>query len=209
MFCPNCGNEVPDDSSFCPKCGKEIKTGNVDNKGSQQGASAVSNIQLPKNLDVSKIVKIAIPVLAVLIIILGIRSCGGSKAGDSKDGLPTNFKKYYGTWSKTTDVGGPDIYEEMFGTYGGTLKSTGYDIEFDEHGINLDDLFGLRNNWCYMEDIKYYNDDGNDYYVVFTGDPMGFYYDKKEKRMVMTTPDQENPSNDPYTWHDRFYFKQK
>ena len=22
MFCPNCGNQLPDDAQFCPKCGK-------------------------------------------------------------------------------------------------------------------------------------------------------------------------------------------
>lgn len=25
MFCPSCGNQIPDQSAFCPKCGKQLK----------------------------------------------------------------------------------------------------------------------------------------------------------------------------------------
>jgi hypothetical protein len=24
MFCPNCGNQIPNNSTFCPKCGKSV-----------------------------------------------------------------------------------------------------------------------------------------------------------------------------------------
>lgn len=26
MFCPSCGNQIPDQTAFCPKCGKQIGT---------------------------------------------------------------------------------------------------------------------------------------------------------------------------------------
>lgn len=35
MFCPNCGNQISDDSNFCPNCGQQLNLGYT-NEGSTQ-----------------------------------------------------------------------------------------------------------------------------------------------------------------------------
>jgi len=40
-FCPKCGREVSEETTFCPQCGYNLKVGVSAEKTSGQGASAV------------------------------------------------------------------------------------------------------------------------------------------------------------------------
>lgn len=63
MFCPNCGEELSDDSKFCNKCGEKIEEDKTDVKKTKEQAK-------PKNSNNKKIIII----LAVIVIILAVIS---------------------------------------------------------------------------------------------------------------------------------------
>ena len=62
MFCPNCGKEIPDDSSFCEFCGSRIE--DDDHNGEQTGSDAKSSFKNPA--------LIGIAVFLVMLLIGGI-----------------------------------------------------------------------------------------------------------------------------------------
>ena len=106
---------------------------------------------------------------------------------------------YKGEWKCVGSIGHPD----------GTLSKVGNTIIISDKGIDCTDLFGSNGSWSYLENLKYYSDNGNDYYVDFTGDPMGFYYDKKVQQLIVYTPSSNNPSDNPMDWNSRLRFERK
>lgn len=69
MFCPNCGNQLPEGSKFCGSCGanlsSEDKVQKNDNIGFEQTATPVKT---KKKLDPKKIVIVAVVLLVAWII---------------------------------------------------------------------------------------------------------------------------------------------
>ncbi len=123
----------------------------------------------------------------------------GEKTNTKKNGKLANYNDYLGDWKCVADIMSPD----------GQLQRYGTTIVFTDKGIDCTDLFALDSSWSYISDLKYYNEDGNDYYVDPSGDPVGFYYDKENQQMVLFTPSQNYPSSNPYDWNKRFRFEKK
>lgn len=79
MKCPNCGNEIPDDSLFCNKCGTEIiQEREIQLESEEQ--SVEKNQQYEENIYNNnnrkrKIIKIVTLSLGILLIIVGILFC--------------------------------------------------------------------------------------------------------------------------------------
>ncbi|MCR5092605.1 MAG: zinc-ribbon domain-containing protein [Lachnospiraceae bacterium] len=97
MFCPNCGNQIPDGSQFCSECG--TKLGAAESAPQmQQPVNALpqrnmqsdqqSGIPAQKQLPVKTIVIVA--VAAILLVFVGIMVLGGS---DAKDAQPDDVTK--------------------------------------------------------------------------------------------------------------------
>ena len=123
----------------------------------------------------------------------------GEKTESSKGEELPNYEKYIGEWECVSDIGHPD----------GVMVRYGTEMVFSDKGIDCTDLFGGDDSWSYTENLKYYNDNGNDYYVDFTGSPIGFYYDKSEKHMIIFTPSSNYPSDDPLEWNSRMEFERE
>ena len=88
MFCPQCGNEIPDQSAFCPKCGQNIKPkGEAPVADGMQAPTAAPAASAPTGKKTFKplfIIIAAIAVAAIVALCICIPKCAGGKAVDSE-----------------------------------------------------------------------------------------------------------------------------
>ncbi len=190
MYCKYCGKEIIEGATFCNNCGKPV---NKDGNSAYKGAKSSS-----EKRGISKILIFA--VVAIVVLFMVVFALGGKSDSEAPNTEQTeqtaylpNYEKYLGKWKVVGDIGHPD----------GNLARYGNSIEFTNDGISCCDLFALDTSWSYIDALVYYNDDGNDYYVDPTGDPMGFYYDASAGQMIIFTPSENNPSSNPYEWNSR------
>lgn len=78
MFCDNCGNEIPDNSTFCPECGIPVANGVQQETVSNEPADNVVNtMPLPEMpAEVKEKSKKPLIIALVLVIILGVGAFG-------------------------------------------------------------------------------------------------------------------------------------
>lgn len=197
MFCKHCGKEIIDGAMFCNSCGAKVS----DSSGTIVEDSSPSE----EKKGINKVFVIA--GVTVVVVMAFICFGGNSEKNETssapvqaeQSNYPPNYEKYLGEWKVCGDIGHPD----------GSLSRCGNTITFTDMGIDCTDLFGSNESWSVITDIRYYNQDGNDYYVDPMGDPVGFYYDSVENEMILFTPSSNYPSDDPYNWNDRIRMKRK
>lgn len=83
IFCPKCGEVIPDESEVCPKCGVELKNANESQAvvyASQRTIESMTSINQPQTKSLSKIPKpiiiVIISVVIVAVIFLIINEIG-------------------------------------------------------------------------------------------------------------------------------------
>lgn len=192
MICKKCGSEISQGTTFCPNCGCKITSSNdTVRPGTQDNRVSFSiDDKIKKSPIIKKYIFIGICILLILFVVGKIIK---------RDDKASNYKKYLGEWILVGDIAHPD----------GQLYRTGKNIEFTKKGIDCTDLFGQDSSWSYYEDLKYFNEDENDYFVDFTGDPMGFRYEPEKDQIVLYTPSSDYPSENPYEWNSRFRFERE
>lgn len=79
MFCPGCGTEIPDDSSFCLKCGRSMSV--APNAVAVKEVSIASTVHSPKMRLPSPLVLISGAVLAVVALVCILYNFNQSKPG--------------------------------------------------------------------------------------------------------------------------------
>lgn len=197
MFCKHCGKEIIDGAMFCNSCGAKVSD--------SFGAILEDSEPCEEKKGINKVFAIAgVIVVALVALIYFGRNSEKSETSSApvqaeQSNYPPNYEKYLGKWKVYENIGHPD----------GTLSRSGDTIMFTDDGIDCTDLFGLDGSWSVISDLRYYNKDGNDYYVDPMGDPVGFYYDSAEDEIIVFTPSSNQPSADPYDWYDRLRMKRK
>ncbi len=81
MFCPKCGNELPDTAAFCNACGATIEK---KAPSDEPTAKSTANLTVKKTgLGVNPIVigGIAVVVVLIVVFVVAIRSCSSSSDG--------------------------------------------------------------------------------------------------------------------------------
>lgn len=71
IFCPKCGEAIPDKSEVCPKCGVDLKSGNDSQAvvyASQLTVESMSSSNQPQTKSLSKIPKPVIIVIVAVVI---------------------------------------------------------------------------------------------------------------------------------------------
>ena len=107
-FCPNCGNQLPDDAMFCNSCGTKMDAASAPAQQAapvQQQAPVQPQNNAPKTSSMSKNAKVgliaiiaAVAVVAVILIIILTSIFGGPKAaikGFMKDYQSGSFKWFW------------------------------------------------------------------------------------------------------------------
>ena len=80
-------------------------------------------------------------------------------------------------------------------------------IYFTEDGIDSSDALGSNRRWYALEDLQYYNADGDDYFVYVDGVyDIGFKFVSEDNQIIVFTPSSNYPSSDPYNWNSRIRF---
>lgn len=87
MFCPNCGNKIPDDSKFCGSCGANLSdvvssTENTDNQTAPMdavvtpvsGSPAPEFVQFHKKPNKKKLIAIVAVAVVAIVAILGLKT---------------------------------------------------------------------------------------------------------------------------------------
>ena len=132
MFCPNCGKEIPDDSSFCEFCGSRIE--DDDHNGEQTESDAKSSFKNPA--------LIGIAVFLVMLLIGGIyfvragkenadRSeeaydvAGSGMGGEAADSLASAAENPEDAQKSASDEKSADATGLTEGDSTGTQDSTG------------------------------------------------------------------------------------
>lgn len=161
MFCPQCGNEIPDQSTFCPKCGANVKPkaeapaqpGQVPAPGQaapQAGPQVAAplggaptaapqdampaSVPLTVNKKSNKLPIIIIAVVAVAIIValcLGLSKCGGGKVVDENGNVTPAIVNKNTTMDKIQKIAEENGYKVYDQTTEGGYTSVWYE-ESDE-----------------------------------------------------------------------------
>ena len=79
MFCPKCGNQIPDGSRFCPKCGNQFATAAAPQSAqpaAQPSPYAAKPVSATPATDVLKIARIVAAAVAIIAFFLPIVSIG-------------------------------------------------------------------------------------------------------------------------------------
>ena len=106
MFCPKCGNELPDTAAFCNACGATIEkkvpaAADAANSAASVGVGAGAK-NLGASLNPKLIGVVAAIVVIVIVLVVGVRGCSGGS--DPSTGDPR--------MSTETPTSG-DIYENL------------------------------------------------------------------------------------------------
>ena len=103
MFCPQCGNEVPEGSGFCGKCGTPVNQGSVSAAGSavftgaaSSGAPAGAAAAMKK-----PVLPIAIAVIVIAVIAVAVVTGGFGLLGSNVD--PKDTVEEY-TWEELSTI---------------------------------------------------------------------------------------------------------
>ena len=217
MFCEKCGNQLNDGAAFCPRCGHPVMPGpGAASVPPNAPLNAMANVppNAPANNSSStKKVLVIIGVVVVLFIvgIIVLLKMFLSKTEEvveetpiaeyvEEDELTRQYKQYLGTWKCAGDIMHPD----------GMLHRVGSYIYFTEDGIDSSDALGSNRRWYALEDLQYYNTDGDDYFVYVDGVyDIGFKFVSEDNQIIVFTPSGNYPSSDPYNWNDRLRFEKE
>lgn len=159
MFCDNCGNEIPDNSTFCPECGIPVANGVQQETVSNEPADNVVNtMPLPEMpAEVKEKSKKPLIIVLALVIILGVGAFGA--------------KAYMEKRIEAEE----SAYKEMMTDFGKDLEDGIYN-----NTMFILDLDGVYKNWIDLlrmlgaNDSKSNSNYGN---MLFTG---GDGYDNTE-----------------------------
>ena len=69
MFCPNCGEELPDGSKFCSSCGEKISD------------ATSTNTQKSGLVPFKKIIAIVVVVMVAMVVVFGLKTLFSSSKG--------------------------------------------------------------------------------------------------------------------------------
>lgn len=76
MFCPKCGNQIPDGSKFCPKCGSQLGQAPAPAAAQPAASPYVAPVRATPGTDVLKIGRIVAAAVAIIAFFLPIVSFG-------------------------------------------------------------------------------------------------------------------------------------
>lgn len=80
MFCPNCGEELPDGSKFCSSCGENITD------------AAATNVSKPGFVPFKKIIAIVVVVIVAMVAVWGLKTLLSSSKGNNAYAYLSNGK---------------------------------------------------------------------------------------------------------------------
>ncbi len=136
MFCPQCGNQLPDGSRFCGKCGAQIG-----GAAPAPGAPGTGPVVTPPKKGLDPKVKLgiigAVAVIAVAAIIFGIVSCvsgGRGSAQSIADGVNSAFTKMVdGDFSSSAVTDGMNALIDL-------MPQEAINQELQDQGMTREDL---------------------------------------------------------------------
>lgn len=106
MFCPKCGNQLPDNATACENCGHELKGADVAARTAAPTQKGIGTVAAQGSSKVKIGIGVAAIVVIVLLIVVGARGCSGGSSSS--------------TGHQETTVGTPvsgDIYEDLTDHY--------------------------------------------------------------------------------------------
>lgn len=152
MFCPKCGNQLPDEAAFCPKCGfklSEIEFAEPTSSKTKKAKADSTASETPKKKK-SKKLPLILGVVAVIIVVIILASIGGDGEIDYKatvraykpyaesQGISYTcgqvFDQYLSNaaWTVRESDGGANV--DISGTAKGTDKKLAVTIQVDVTG---------------------------------------------------------------------------
>ena len=195
MFCEKCGNQLNNEAVFCPKCGNRV------------GNETMTNPPIKSQKSTKRTIIVVFGAIALLLVIgiLVLFRLFLNKPDEAvaeilleEDEITLRYKQYLGAWKCVGDIGHPDGMLDRVGSY----------IFFTEDGIDSSDALGSNRQWYALDDMQYYNTDGDDYFVYVDGVyDIGFKFVSEENQIVIYTPSSNYPSTNPYNWNDRIRFE--
>ena len=95
MFCPECGEQLPDGAEFCSACGNDLRKRNKTVTAKNKQSSKIDVNESDASRFNKRWALAAVAIIVLIIIIALIKSCGsGSSAKSSSKGVSTENKKH-------------------------------------------------------------------------------------------------------------------
>lgn len=136
VYCQNCGEEIPEDSSYCPNCGSKVEIGS---EVKREKVSSRPEETKESSRSWPKIVGGVVVVIVAIFIVGGLLGSGG--------------------------LGSQTLVDETCHIEGGTqvsytLDEGKYSVEIDsDDDLDIDLLGGGIGNWVDSEGVRDYSED--------------------------------------------------
>ena len=140
MFCPKCGNELPEGAAFCNACGAGVEKKASDAKPAAMPAEAIE--KKPGAGPNPKIIAaIAAVVVFVVVLVVAVGSCSSSGGPAASSGASAPSQEYSGKLGKLVALSNSELAS--------TLESDGFTKSGDKYTkgdieVELDDARGER-----------------------------------------------------------------
>lgn len=137
MFCPQCGNQVPDGSRFCGKCGAQLSGGSPAPAPAAGPSVAVAPKKGPgprAKLAIVAVVALAVVGAAIFGIVSCVRGGGHGSAQDVANGLGSAINKAFeGNFSSEAVAGAMDDLIDL-------MPQQAVDQALQKKGLTRDDV---------------------------------------------------------------------
>lgn len=166
MYCQKCGKQIDNDVAFCPYCGNPTANAETAGTVSQQTVSTAvpTGSEEAREKRMKNVKKIGIVVIALLIIIAIVRSCGG-RTEDKEDKTEASIlEDILGDWEIKLQVSGPG--SSPMGTYYASDYAGWYcNLRIEERGITANPESDRQDYKVGVENITVQEENGITYYT--------------------------------------------